>query len=90
MGGKPAGRRLGTDGLAALAGAVERAGGGQPTFAASIRSATLTFGDDTTIPVGAVLATPDRPTVVSFMPRVTRSVRLTIDQVLRNRCARAG
>lgn len=54
---------------------------GSPRSSASLRSATLTFGDGTTIPVGAVLSTPERPTVVSFMPRVTRSVRLSIDQV---------
>ena len=54
---------------------------GSPRSSASLRSATLTFGDGTTIPIGAVLASTDRPTVVSFMPRVTRSVRLSVDAV---------
>lgn len=54
---------------------------GSPRSSASLRSATLTFGDGTTIPIGAVLASTDRPTVVSFMPRVTRSVRLSVDAI---------
>lgn len=49
--------------------------------AVDLRSATFTFGDGARLPVGAVLADPDRPTVVGFMPRVTRSVRLSIDDV---------
>lgn len=49
--------------------------------AAKIGSATLTFGDGSELPVGAVLDEPERPTTVSFMPRVTNSVRLTIDRV---------
>jgi Glycosyl hydrolases family 16 len=47
----------------------------------ALSAATLTFGDGSRLPVGAVLADPDRPTVVSFMPRVTTSVRITIQGV---------
>ncbi len=54
---------------------------GSTRSSTAVSSATLTFGDGTTLPIGAVLATPDRPTIVGFMPRVTRSVRLTIDGV---------
>lgn len=54
---------------------------GSAGMAASVRSGTLTFGDGAQLPVGAVLPEPGRPTVLAFMPRVTRSVRLTIDQV---------
>lgn len=54
---------------------------GSPRSGATVAEATLTFGDGSTIPVGAVLANPGRPTVVSFMPRVTTSVRVTVDRV---------
>lgn len=54
---------------------------GSPRSGATLSEATLTFGDGSRLPVGAVLAEPDRPTVVSFMPRVTTSVRLTIVSV---------
>jgi hypothetical protein len=47
---------------------------------AELQSATLTFGDGARLPVGAVLADPTQPTVISFMPRVTHSVRLTVDR----------
>lgn len=42
---------------------------------------TLHFDDGTRLPVGEVLADSTRPTVLSFMPRVTSRVRLTIDGV---------
>ena len=42
---------------------------------------TISFGDGARLPVGEVLADPTRPTVVSFMPRVTTSVRLRLDGV---------
>ncbi len=48
---------------------------------AGIGAATVTFDDGSRLPVGAVLNEPDRPTVVSFMPRLVRSMRLTIDGV---------
>lgn len=54
---------------------------GSPRSGATLSEATLTFGDGSRLPVGAVLAEPDRPTIVSFMPRVTTSVRLTIESV---------
>ena len=49
--------------------------------AATLRSATITFDDGTRLPVGAVLADPTRPTIVGFMPRVTKSVRLDLSTV---------
>ena len=49
--------------------------------AASVGGATLVLSDGTRLPVGAVLTDPDRPTIVSFMPRLTTSVRLTVDRV---------
>jgi hypothetical protein len=54
---------------------------GSAASEAMLAAATLTFGDGAELPVGAVLPQPDRPTVVSFMPRVTRSIRLTVDRV---------
>ena len=54
---------------------------GSADSAAVLGAATLTFGDGAHLPVGAVLADPDRPTVLSFMPRVTRSIRLTLEDV---------
>lgn len=45
---------------------------------ASIARAVLTFGDGSVLPVGAVLPDRDRPTQVSFLPRVTTSVRLDV------------
>jgi hypothetical protein len=48
---------------------------------ATVSGATLTFGDGARLPVGAVLANPQRPTLIGFMPRVTRSLRLTVDRV---------
>jgi hypothetical protein len=48
---------------------------------AALSAATLTFGDGAQLPIGAVLADPNRPTIVSFMPRVTRSIRLTLEGV---------
>jgi len=54
---------------------------GSPRSSASVTAAHLTFGDGSVLPVGAVTPDPTRPTVVAFMPRVTRSIRLTIDAV---------
>ncbi|WP_375432491.1 family 16 glycosylhydrolase [uncultured Friedmanniella sp.] len=48
---------------------------------AELRSATLEFSDGSRLSVGAVLPTTARPTVLSFMPRVTTSVRLVLDTV---------
>lgn len=52
--------------------------------AVQLMGATLTFADGTQLPVGAVLNQPDRPTTVSFMPRITTSVRLTVDRAAGN------
>ena len=52
---------------------------GSTRSVSSVGSATLTFGDGSKLPVGGVVSTPDQPTIMSFMPRVTRSVRITID-----------
>lgn len=41
-------------------------------------SSTLTFSDGSTLPVGAVIDDPRRPTTVAFMPRVTTSLRITV------------
>ncbi|WP_375422729.1 glycoside hydrolase family 16 protein [uncultured Friedmanniella sp.] len=46
--------------------------------AVELRSATLEFSDGSRVTLGAVLPDPSRPTVVSFMPRVTTSVRLVV------------
>jgi len=54
---------------------------GSADSAARLRNGTLLFDDGSELPLGAVLAEPDRPTIVSFMPRVTRSLRLTVDEV---------
>ena len=51
---------------------------GSADSGAALSEATLTFGDGAQLPIGAVLADPNRPTIVSFMPRVTRSIRLTL------------
>lgn len=48
---------------------------------ATLSQATLTFGDGAQLPIGAVLTDSNRPTIVSFMPRVTRSIRLTLNGV---------
>lgn len=56
---------------------VEIVGGPGPAY---VSSATLTFGDGSTLPVGAVLPDPARPTIVAFMPRVTTTLRLTVDR----------
>jgi hypothetical protein len=47
----------------------------------ALAQGTLTFGDGAQLPVGAVLADPNRPTIVSFMPTVTRSIRLSLGEV---------
>ena len=54
---------------------------GSPGPGPHLRAATLMFEDGTQLPVGEVLGEPDRPTVLGFMPRVTRSLRLTVDRV---------
>ncbi len=54
---------------------------GDARSSAGLSSATLSFSDGSSLPIGAVLADPSHPTTVSFMPRVTESVRLTIDGV---------
>ena len=54
---------------------------GSPNFSATIRSGSITFSDGSRLAVGAVLSDPDHPTIVSFMPRVTSSLRLTVDSV---------
>ncbi len=48
---------------------------------AELAAATVTFGDGTSLPVGAVTSDPDHPTVVALMPRVTSTLRLTLDAV---------
>lgn len=58
---------------------VEIVGGAQSTMI--LRSGTIVFGDGAQLPVGAVLSDPERPTILGFMPRVTSSVRLTVDGV---------
>jgi hypothetical protein len=57
--------------------AITGAGG----FPATIASATLRFADGSAVPIGGVPGVRRLPTVVAFAPRVTRSVRLTIDTV---------
>lgn len=52
------------------------AGGG-----ARIRRATVHFSDGSHLMLGAVLSDPTRPTVLSFMPRVTTSVRITFEEL---------
>ena len=54
---------------------------GSSASAATPGRATVTFGDGARLPVGAVLADPQRPTLISFMPRVVRSLRVTVDGV---------
>lgn len=54
---------------------------GAPHSPAQLARATLTFSDGSQLPVGAVLADPGLPTTVSFMPRTSTSVRLTVDDV---------
>ena len=54
---------------------------GSTRSAAGLAAATLSFDDGATLPIGAVLPEPARPTVVAFVPRVVRSVRLRLDQV---------
>jgi hypothetical protein len=50
----------------------------------------LSFGDGTVLTVGEVLPDSKRPTVVSFMPRVTSSVRLRLDGVKGNGAVSLG
>lgn len=42
-----------------------------------LRSATVSFADGSTLPVGAMLPDPTRPTLVAFMPRVVTSLRIS-------------
>ncbi len=44
-----------------------------------LRRGTVEFSDGSSLQLGAVLEDPARPTVVSFLPRVTTSLRLTLD-----------
>lgn len=53
---------------------------GTPDAAAGVASGTLTFSDGSTMPVGAVEEDPRLPTHLAFMPRVTSSVRFTVDR----------
>lgn len=48
---------------------------------ATLRRGTLVFSDGSVLPLGGVTHDVSRPTVVSFMPRVTTSVRLEVDEV---------
>jgi hypothetical protein len=57
---------------------------GSERTAATLSRGTVTFEDGSTLPIGAVQPDPDQPTIVSFMPRVTRSVRLALDGVAGN------
>lgn len=52
---------------------------GSRRSATALEHATLIFADGVQLPIGEVLSDPARPTIVSFMPRVTTSVRLRID-----------
>lgn len=45
----------------------------------TLRSATLTFSDGSSLPFGGVTADSTRPTSVAFMPRVTTSLRVSVD-----------
>jgi hypothetical protein len=54
---------------------------GAPASTATLRRATLTFADGGSLPIGSVLGEPTRPTVVAFLPRVTRSLHLALDAV---------
>jgi hypothetical protein len=54
---------------------------GAPRSSARIRELTVSFDDGVPLTVGAVVTDPTRPTVLSFMPRVTRTVRLTVASV---------
>lgn len=47
----------------------------------ALRSGSLVFSDGSRLTLGAVLADPTRPTVVSFMPRITTSLKLIFDSV---------
>jgi hypothetical protein len=49
--------------------------------ASSLRRATIAFSDGSELPFAAVLSDPARPTRVSFMPRVTTSLRVTVNEV---------
>jgi hypothetical protein len=54
---------------------------GSASAGPALAAATLVFGDGSSLPVGAVLAEPGRPTTLSFMPRTTSSLRLRIERV---------
>jgi hypothetical protein len=54
---------------------------GAPASSAALSRATVTIPGAAPLPIGAVLNEPTRPTLVGFMPRVTRSLRLTLDGV---------
>ena len=52
---------------------------GSPDSPRRVLSGTLMFGDGSTVTVGGITTNPGLPTLVGFMPRVTSSLRLTID-----------
>lgn len=54
---------------------------GDAQSSSALTRATLTFSDGASLQLGAVLSDPDHPTQISFMPRSTTSVRLSIDSV---------
>lgn len=47
----------------------------------TVAEATVTFDDGSSMPVGAVEADPRHPTTVSFMPRTTTSIRVTVNDL---------
>lgn len=55
--------------------------GGAQREGARLTAATVTFTDGASLVLGAVSSDRGRPTVLSFMPRVTRSIHLTLDKV---------
>lgn len=54
--------------------------GGAPG-GSTISEAVVTFDDGSSMPVGAVDTDPEHPTTVSFMPRTTSSVRITVSDL---------
>ena len=54
---------------------------GSPQSASRLRSATLTTDGGSPITVGAVLSENGRATILAFMPRTVRSLRLSVDTV---------
>lgn len=54
---------------------------GRAGSSAALARGTLTFSDGASLQLGSVLSDPDHPTQISFMPRSTTSVRLSVDSV---------